>query len=273
MMCDSKLITLFISMGFIVPIIAVSKILMVKLVLSTPLVPEPMFLAVIGSLPVYLLDRVEKPEEDEINKNKSERIEIVNDYGRIIKILSLTLIITYVITNFALLEPWMAIVVQTHFILFIIYPKSKKFIILDTILVGVAWSVFLVSLVSFYTEPQFSFELILSVFISMFVMKVGETELSNIRDKESDAEAGHPTLPSVFSEERVIAFVSLCLITSFIILSYHTSYPQLLVFIIGSAPILYSYASYDKRSLEKTMYLDRLCKIIISSLILVIILL
>lgn len=256
----SKIFTLLVSVGFIVPIVAVSKILIVKFGLSANLKLEPVILSVVGSLPVYLLDRVDDAEEDEVNDNKSERRELVEDNKRKILALCILSVLSYACLNLVAIELWKTLVLHVHFLIFFVYSYTKNYILLDTISVGVAWSTFIVFLVTFYTNVSFS----VGMFLSMLVMKIGETEFSNIRDAEADEEAGHPTLPTQFGSKKTVIFSTLCLIVSFLILFYYITITRSLIIMVGMIPIILFYASYGRRPVEKTMYWDRVFKLIIS---------
>lgn len=265
----SKIITLLISIGFLVPIIAVSKILLVKLALNTEITIEPILLGLIGMLPIYLLDRIGDSEEDEINDNKSERKELIQQHKSKILVLSVVLLATYALLNILMVEPWKALILHVHFLIFLIYSNTKQYILLDTVAVGVAWSTFILGLVTFYTGSSFS----ISIFAAMLIMKMGETELSNIRDAEADKMAGHPTLPVKFGGEKTIIFSTSCLILSFLVLFYFLSNFQSLIIGTAVIPVLYFYISYKNRSIEKTMYWDRLMKILIGLLSFILLLL
>lgn len=245
------------SVGFIVPFVAVSKVLMVMVALETDLNIYPIILAATGSLPIYLLDRVDNPQEDRLNENKSERRSLIEKYREEIIFISVSMIIFYISCNFLFLEIWKALAVHIHIVIFLLYSRTKQFVLLDSLSVAFAWSVFILSLVTFYTDTQFSAIL----FLSMLSMKIGETELSNIRDKTADEKSGNPTLPVLLDSNKTIIFAVTSFLVSILIILYHLPNEQRLLIGISSLPIIYLYATYKKRPIENTMYVERAVKI------------
>ena len=251
--------TILISLGFIVPMVAVSKLMMVMLSLETQINLIPVLLSAIGMLPIYIMDRVKDPEEDQANDNKSQRREIVQRYKHYLTALSIVLIVTYFVINVVYLD-WMEVVIlHTHLFIFVVYSKTKPFILIDTLAVGIAWSTFILGIVVFYSQIGFS----LSIFIAMLVMKMGETELSNIRDLDADKKSGNPTLPVVVGEKKTMIFVNTSFALSIALLSYYLPVKSLVIILMLSIVLIYIFVSDRFKNIERMMYWDRIIKLLI----------
>jgi len=258
--------TLFVSIGFMVPFVALFKLFMIFGVLNISPNWKAVLATACGSLPVYLIDRVRLPDEDQNNSAKSDRERLVKDLRTEIILLSIALICLYSTLSYVYLSWIEMILVHIHIILFTVYSYAKELILVDTLLVAVAWSVPLITVAVFYTNSSVSFFGGLIAGVAMLLMKSGETELSNIRDRTADKEAGHPTLPNTLGTRNTIIFSTATFSISILIILLLIPRIVFLPILVISFLLIYVYLTHSNKSVERILAIDRIGKILIGLL-------
>ena len=259
--------------GFVVPIVAVSKIIISMYVLNITFSYLPIVLAFSGSLSIYLFDRLNINREDKCSTNKSKRIEIIRKYKNSIEFAAYTSLIIFISILFIELSIVKFLICCNPILIFIFYSKLKNTLYLDTVSIAFAWSSELVLIPIFFSDFIYNNYISLIVFLCLFIMKFSETELSNIRDLSADSMAGNTTLPVKLGVEKVKKLIITGEVVSLLVLGIiSNSSLFFLATLLSATYIFYIIYNLDEQNISNLMLKNRLVKIILSISIILIIL-
>lgn len=261
--------TLLVEVGFLVPIVAISKLIIVMHLLGIQLQWEPLVAMALVTIPVYFGDRLFVDEEDKDNEQKSLRNNLLERFQTHLVTLVILSFIGFEILTFTHLSHIGFLAVQFPFLIFVSYLLLKKIRHIDTVGIATAWSVELILLATLFSSYPLTIEpRLLAVFAIMFIMKMSETELSNIRDIHGDTKAGNETFPIVHPlpiARRTVAtgvFVSMigiAIITQFTSISLTATVAGTII----ALPVL----SVTPDKARNTILVDRLTKIALAAII------
>jgi 4-hydroxybenzoate polyprenyltransferase len=260
-------ITVFVEIGLVAGIMGGIKIIISTFILTDSVYLLPVLMGVLAATPVYLLDRVKYISEDIKSEKKTDRLRIVKRYDREIVITALLLYCVYFYIGYIYLKPIEVLIINFQYIILIIYPRLKDFLTLDTVAISITNSILLLCIPVFIINVSYSIEFFL-LFIYGFIVKFSETELSNIRDINSDKEAGHKTLPIKYSIRNINNIILGGEIIGLIILMYLIDLiiVKLFIFLCIKYYIILEY-DLSSRNISETMLYNRLLKLILGLLI------
>lgn len=266
----SKFLTLSVEIGFLVPFIALSKLMIVVYLLDLPFKLEAFSSMALVTIPVYFGDRLFVDEEDKNNQQKTLRNRLVSDYYPHLFLFVVLSILSFWYITWTHLHFWAFISVQFPFFIFAMYPFLKKVRHLDTIAIATAWSVELILVSTLFSGSLFDVGLleIVSVTLIMFIMKMAETELSNIRDMEGDIRAGNETLAVIYPLDRVRKLVALGPIVSLSGVAYMSDSLIISLFaIFFSVLISFHIYSVTPSGVRNVIFIDRSLKILLAMIV------
>lgn len=260
-------ITIFVEIGIVAGMMGGVKIIMSTFILTDSVYWLPIIMGVLAATPVYLLDRVKYISEDINSDKKANRLKIVRRHDKEIVTVSILMYLVYLYTGYIYLNTIEVIIINIQYIVMIIYPKLKSFLTLDTIAISFTNSVLLLSIPVFIIDVSYSIEFIM-LFIYGFIVKFSETELSNIRDIESDSKTGHKTLPIKYGIKKVNYLILCGEIIGLIILTYLFDIIIVQCFtILCIKYIIVLECDLSSRNISETMLYNRLLKFTIGLLI------
>lgn len=260
-------ITIFVEIGIVAGMMGGVKIIMSTFILTDSVYWLPIIMGVLAATPVYLLDRVKYISEDINSDKKANRLKIVRRHHKEIVAVSILMYLVYLYTGYIYLNTIEVIIINIQYIVLIIYPKLKSFLTLDTIAISFTNSVLLLSIPVFIIDVSYSIEFIM-LFIYGFIVKFSETELSNIRDIESDSKTGHKTLPIKYGIKKVNYLILCGEIIGLIILTYLFDIIIIQCFtILCIKYIIVLECDLSSRNISETMLYNRLLKFTIGLLI------
>lgn len=260
-------ITIFVEIGIVAGMMGGVKIIMSTFILTDSVYWLPVIMGVLAATPVYLLDRVKYISEDINSEKKANRLKIVRRHDKEIVTVSILMYLVYLYTGYIYLNTIEVIIINIQYIVLIIYPRLKSFLTLDTIAISFTNSVLLLSIPVFIIDVSYSIEFIM-LFIYGFIVKFSETELSNIRDIESDSKSGHKTLPIKYGIKKVNYLILCGEIIGLIILTYLFDIIIIQCFtILCIKYIIVLECDLSSRNISETMLYNRLLKFTIGLLI------
>lgn len=260
----NKIIVLFVQIGFIASIMGGVKIIISSFVLTNSVYFIPVLLGFLAATPIYILDRVKYISEDLKSESKKERVNIVKNYKNLLILISVISYILYLSIGLYYVNIFEMIIMNIQVFVFIMYPYLKNYLVLDTISIAIVNATLFVAIPLFVLDLSFSTNIIW-LFISGFIMKFSETELSNIRDMNADKKSGHITLPVKFDIRKLNTLILFGEIISLIIITLIIDVLVIQVFIIL---IIFCYIKleYDvsNKNISEVMLYNRILKILIS---------
>jgi len=265
----NKLLTIFIEVGFIVPFVGVSKIIIIMHMFNMPQNSLAILLISLISLSIYLLDRIKINSEDRNSNIKKNRIKFIQKHKFILLIIALFCTFLFVSISYIKLDFIQLILINIPIFIFLIYNYLKKYLFLDTIGIALAWSSQLILLPLFLSNVNIGYTVIFLSFIAFFVMKVSESELSNIRDMKPDKKAGHTTLPLKYGSENVIIGIKIGELFSILIINILIN--NLIFFSFSVVLYLLFFLSIDisePDKISRLIFKNRFIKIILAIIVL-----
>jgi 1,4-dihydroxy-2-naphthoate octaprenyltransferase len=258
----NNIITIFVEVGFIVPIVAVGKIIITMYALSISITYEPIFLAFIGSLPIYLFDRLDLDDEDLNSTKKQNRVRMIQKYKNIFTFIALFSIILFITILFIKLPFYKFLLTNIPLCIFMMYSKLKETLFLDTVGIAIAWSSELIFISVFFSNINIAYSTIVPLFFGLAIMKSSESELSNIRDKDADYNDGKYTIPIKFGVKNTIrGIICMELLALLIISILINNILFTLLSILSGVLIVYTMMDVKKDSISSIMFKNRLIKI------------
>lgn len=258
------MVVLLVQIGFIASIMGGVKIIISTFILTNSVHLIPILLGVLAATPIYILDRVKYNSEDLESESKKERINIVKNYRNLLILISAMSYILYIFIGLYYVNIFEIIIMNIQLFVFIMYPYLKNYLVIDTISIAIVNATLFVVIPLFVLDLSFSTDVIW-LFISGFIMKFSETELSNIRDMNADEKSGHITLPVKYNVRNINILVLFGEIISLIIITLIIEVLVIQVFIIL---IIFSYIKleYDvsDKNISEVMLYNRILKILVS---------
>lgn len=266
-----RFITLFVEVGFIVPVVAVSKMIIAMNLLDIPFNSMAVLLIALISLSVYLFDRLMVDGEDVNSKLKRNRVNLINKYYYVLLFISISSLLCYLLISYYSLTITQFILINIPIYIFAIYETLKHTLFLDTVGIALAWSSQLILLPLFFSDINISYIMLFVTFIVFSIMKMSESELSNIRDIKADSDVGNETLPVKFGPKLMNnitifgEFISILIIVIFINNIIFTGVAILLYVLL----FIKTY-NIDSTLVSEIMLQNRLTKIVLGFILLVV---
>lgn len=265
----NKTVTLFVDIGFIVPVVATSKIILTVYLLQVPYRAEPIVVSSLLSLSIYLLDRLVITEEDTESATKTRQTTLLNQYRPVFWFIAIGSLLTFFTITVIELSPIQIVLINIPLVVFSIYYYLKQTLFLDTAGIAVAWASYLLCTAVFFTDTPPNHAAIIPTFFALGSMKVSETELSNIRDMAADATVGNRTLPMVIGVENTKVGIGIGETFSVVLFAYIANSPVFLA--ISTVYLLMIYRllnRIDQTVSSRTILGNRLAKIMFAFMVL-----
>jgi hypothetical protein len=261
--------TLFVDIGFIVPVVATSKIILTVYLLQLPYSVEPIVVISLLSLSIYLLDRLVITEEDTESATKTRQTTLLNQYRPVFWFIAIGSLLTFFTITVIKLSLMQFVLINIPLVVFSIYYYLKQTLFLDTAGIAVAWASCLLCTAVFFTDTPPNHAAIIPTFFALGSMKVSETELGNIRDMPADATVGNRTLPMVIGVENTKVGIGIGETFSVVLFAYVANSPVFLAILTVYLLMIYRLLNrIDQTVSSRTILGNRLAKILFAFLIL-----
>ena len=267
----NEIVTLFVDIGFIVPVVATSKIILTVYLLQLPYSAEPIVVISLLSLSVYLLDRLVITEEDTKSATKTHQTTLLNQYRPVFWFIAIGSLFTFFTIIASKLSIVQFLLINIPLVVFSIYYHLKQTLFLDTAGIAVAWASCLLCTAVFFTDTPPNHAAILPTFFALGSMKVSETELGNIRDMAADATVGNRTLPMVIGVENTKVGIGIGETFSVVLFAYIANSPVFSAILTVYLLMIYRLLNrIDQTVSSRTILGNRLAKIMFAFMVLLV---
>lgn len=189
------LTTLLVEIGFIVPVVAMSKTILTLYILGLPYDATPVIVASLLPVAIYLCDRLAITDEDTVSTVKTRKVRLTRRYRLELWTVAVGALLAFMILTMVELSVWEFLLINIPLFVFVCYGRLKHTLLFDTLGIAVAWASYLLCTAVFFTNDSPDQSALLPLFIALGIMKISETELGNLRDIQGDAAAGNETIP------------------------------------------------------------------------------